>query len=188
MKKIPLHVYVAYNNPEGGKEVLNHFNLRQPQNFNDLLRGLRHVMVTKGEEGFMQIARVHPDRNLILDENEITNGSKEIKSNSDGDSGCGCKDKKSNACGCSKFSSIEGLDIFTSEYTSNKSELERLKEEKLLQKIEANNKTSLTKEDVANEVKKVLDEQNPFVKNTLPYLIVGSVAVFFIIGAIKNNK
>lgn len=71
MKRIPLYVYVAMNNPKGAASVITNFGLMPPRNQYDVVRGLRHVMMTKGEDGFREIAKVHPDRQLIMDANTI---------------------------------------------------------------------------------------------------------------------
>lgn len=193
MRKIPLYEYVATNNSKGAAEVIKHFGLRPPQSMDDVLRGLRHVQSRFGEKGVLEIAKAHPDRQLIL-ATEIDRD----KSNFDG--GCGhngcrsthtcvsgkCvlnKKSTSSACGCS--SSFGGDDKLIAPEVK---ELEILKakinEEKILKKIEEG-KSTLTREDVASEVKKVLDKTNPFIKDHLPYLAVGGLALFFIIGKFK---
>ena len=110
LEKIPLFIYVAHNNPNGAVKVMNHFGLMPPKEEADLVRGLREVMTVFGEEGFMEIAKHHPDRNLIIDAEEIRNQKlvpiiepKPVCET------CEKNQKKSNACGC--FSKVEGEEI-----------------------------------------------------------------------------
>lgn len=174
MRKIPLYAYVASNNSRGAAEVMKHFGLPAPQSEEDVIRGLRHVQSTFGKEGIMEIAKAHPDRMLILSTISRTQKTEE-KSGCNG--GCSCKDSKSNACG---YSQVSG-----NVKSSAEEELAKLKEEQLNAKIDEINKKSLTKEDIADEVKKVIDKTNPFIKNNLPYIALGGVALFFIYGAMK---
>lgn len=169
LQTIPLYVYVAHNNPVGAAEVINYFGLKPPRNEFDLIRGLRHVMVTFGEDGFRQIAKVHPDRNLILDSEETgLTEVEDIKLGCDGNSNCNCdKEKKSNACGCS--SSFDGSNVDKADSFYRKSENE-----------------SISKADVSNEVKKALNEHNSFIKDGLPYIALIGVGAFLFIGMLKR--
>jgi len=175
MRKIPLYAYVASNNSRGAAEVIRHFGLPAPQSQEELVRGLRHVQSTFGKEGIMEIAKAHPDRMLILATVKPVENTEE-KSGCNGS--CSCNEGKSNACG---YSHANG-----SGKSSAEEELAKLKEEQLNAKIDEINKKSLTKEDVADEVKKVIDKTNPFIKNNLPYIALGGVALFFIYGAMKK--
>jgi len=162
MKRIPLYVYVAHNNPQGAASVINHFKLMPPKDGYDLIRGLRHVMITEGEEGFRQIAKVHPDRNLILDaeEQEVVVVD-EKKSGCDGNTSCGCnKEKKSNACGCSGSSGFDG-------------------EQKVAPEVKKEEK-QLTKEDISIEVKRAIGETGSFLKDSFPYIaLIGVVGLIY---------
>lgn len=158
LQRIPLYVYVAHNNPEGAASVINHFKLMPPRDGYDLIRGLRHVMITEGEEGFRQIAKVHPDRNLILDAEDTEVIEKK--------SGCdGCEhntEKKSNACGCSSG--------FNGETVTPSSIIEVKKDEK----------PSLTKEDIASEVKRAMSDTGSFLKDSFPYIaLIGVVGLIY---------
>lgn len=165
MKRVPLYYYVASNNPKGGQGVLQHFGLTPAVSPQALARGLRYVTVKFGEEGIREIAKAHPDTSLILDVNRIEEESiPEKKSNCNGN--CNCKNQtteiKSNACGCS---SINGeMEIPLKQTTPEK---------------EVTSK-ALTKEDVANEVKKVVDEQPKFQRDVLPYLVGIGIAALLI--------
>lgn len=164
MRKIPLYAYVASNNPRGAAEVIASFGFRPPQSQDEVLRGLRHVQSVYGKEGIIEIAKVHPDRDLII--GTIPSSKKKVK------------EETSNSCGCSSNANGE-VNSKTQE------ELSKLKEEKLLSEIK-NSKSPLTKEDIADEVKKVLDKTNPFIKNNLPYIALGGVALFFIYGTLTK--
>ena len=178
MRRIPLYAYVASNNPNGAAGVIEHFKLPAPRNQNDIARGLRYVMMTQGEEGFHEIAKVHPDRNLILDVNSLEAKTEENKSSCDGN--CSCNEKKSNACGCS--SGFDGSE----NNAPNQDEINKLKEEKTLAKLEGIEKASLTKDDVAKEVKKALKETNTFIRDSLPTIAVIGVGAFLFMGILKN--
>lgn len=164
MRKIPLYAYVASNNPHGAAEVIRQFGLMPPQNQEDVFRGLRHVQSTFGREGLMEIAKAHPDKDLII---------ATIPKSED-------KESKSSACGC--HSGINGVGSVDS---ATKTELEKIREERLLEKIEAS-KNPLTKEDIAAEVKREIEKTNPFIKNNLPYLALGGVALFFVWGTLRK--
>lgn len=157
MKRIPLYLYVAHNNPQGAASVINHFKLMPPKDGYDLIRGLRHVMITEGEEGFREIAKVHPDRNLILDSEEV-----EVVEKKSGCDGCEHnKEQKSNACGCS--SGFDGVNL------QNAPVLEVKKEEK-----------QLTKEDISSEVKRAIGETGSFLKDSFPYIaLIGVVGLIY---------
>lgn len=170
MRKIQLYDYVSMNNPKGGAEVLEHFNLKKPTSRQDIGRGLRYVMLTFGEEGFREIAKAHPDRALILDsvvEDKVFP-----------------MEKKSDACGCSSASGNEAKP--SKEKASNQDIVDAIKESKTAEVESKQEGTQLTKDDISNEVKKVLDKHKPFIKDTLPYLAVGGIALFLFIGAIKK--
>jgi hypothetical protein len=177
MKRIPLYHYVAQNNPSGGARVIEHFNLRPPRGKEDIARGLRYVMINFGEEGFRAIAKEHPDRELILDSAEVVTlpvGETESKSGS-----CGCS---SNAEGNGNGKSNPTHDAPNQDLIDEVKAL-KLKEKQRSEKEEE--KKKLTKEDVASEVKKVLGDTKPFIKDTLPYIAVGGMALFLFYGALK---
>jgi|SRR3990167_6930888 len=169
MEKIPLFIYVAHNNPNGAVKVMNHFGLMPPKEETDLVVGLRYVMETYGEEGFLEIAKHHPDRSLIIDAEEINKQKLipiiEPKPTCDV---CEKNKNKSNACGC--HSGLDGVEQF------------------IAKKDEAQPTTpSLTKEDVSNEIKRALNENNSFIKDGLPYIALLGVGAFLFIGMMKTN-
>ena len=171
MKRIPLYVYVAQNNPQGAAKVITGFNLRKPRNVDDLFRGLRHVIVSQGEDGLMAIAKEHPDRHLILASEPVESvvvSKKEDKSGCDGN--CSCD--KSNSCG--NYSNLNG------ETKPSREEVNKAIEDKLKEKDE-----KVTKQDITNEVKKSIDEATGFVKNNLTQIAVGGIVLFLLIKALK---
>jgi len=179
MKRIPLYQYVAINNPSGGGDVIEHFDLPRPKTREGIARGLRHVMINFKEEGLKEIAKVHPDRSLILDTQDVV--AEEVLNPT-------ILDKKSSACGCS--SNADGDS--SSNNAPNQELIDDVKELKIKDKIKSENgvnqKTdSLTKDDIANEVKKVLSDHKPFVRDTLPYLAIGGIALVLFYSAIKGK-
>ncbi len=167
MQKIPLYIYVATNNPSGAAAIINRFNLMPPKNDHDLIRGLRHVMLTKGEEGFREIAKIHPDKQLILDAHNI---EPEIKSN---------------ACGCHSNANGEELDNSLLSNFLTKDDLQKYEVEKKLNQLKES--AILTKDDIATEVKKALNDKNQFISNTLPYIALLGVSMFLFTSIIKNH-
>lgn len=163
MEKIPLFIYVAHNNPNGAVKVMNHFGLMPPKEETDLVRGLREVMMVYGEEGFMEIAKHHPDRNLIIDAEEIRNSKLvPIIEPTPICETCEKNKTKSNASG------VDGLEI-------------------PITKIQT--APQLTKEDINTEVKKALKEtsSNPFLEKGLPYLALIGLSAFVIIKMLPSK-
>ncbi|HON92798.1 MAG TPA: hypothetical protein PKZ07_14620 [Sedimentisphaerales bacterium] len=92
--KIPLSSIIAFNNPEGAIKVLQAYGYEvETDDPHYLQRGLSHLLQTFGESGLSDLAKVHPDRELITRVNDVTANAGE---------------NKSNACGCSGFSSCDG--------------------------------------------------------------------------------
>lgn len=69
MKKIPLYYYIAFNNPDGAKAVIESFGyeIYGVKDRNDLAICVKQLIEQKGEEGVVALAKVHPDRELILE-------------------------------------------------------------------------------------------------------------------------
>lgn len=69
MKKIPLSSYIAWNNPAGAKSAIESFGYQvlNVRNQSDLAECVRQFMNEKGEQALVALAKVHPDRDLILD-------------------------------------------------------------------------------------------------------------------------
>jgi ElaB/YqjD/DUF883 family membrane-anchored ribosome-binding protein len=171
MKRIQLYDYVAINNPSGGAKVIEHFNLKKPTSRREIGRGLRYVMINFGEEGFREIAKAHPDRALILD--------------SVAQDKVFPMEQKSEACGCS--SNANGEENKKEEGASNQDIVDAIKESSKSSEDDTKKETQLTKDDISNEIKKAFDKHKPFIKDTLPYLAVGGVALFLFIGAISKK-
>lgn len=169
MKRIPLYAYVAQNNPQGAAQVITSFGFEKPNNIDECIRGLKYIMASQGESGFIEIAKQHPDRRLILDAEEIINPKIELA------------EKKSNACGCSsKFSGMDGQQNNSIEPTKETIRFvtpEDLKKWETEKKVEEMEK-KITKEDISNEVKKVLNQSNNFITQNLPTLAIIGVGIF----------
>ena len=99
-KKIPLHVIVATNNPYGAKKLIEENGMRAPKTLGESISSLKKILVAKKEQGLLEIARAHPDTELIfaawdipmdfgdgIGLSEKADGPKEGKSDA---SGCGC--------------------------------------------------------------------------------------------------
>jgi len=169
MKKIPLHVYVARNNPRGASEVITSFGHRKPENSRELLRGLRYVLMAQGEEGYKAIANVHPDRKLIIDVHELE--VEEVKPK---------EEVKSNTCGCSHAAGA------TTE-TVGETPLETLPVEKPQKEEPETKEEPLTKEEVKTEVKKALRETS-FIKDNLSEIVLVGMGIVAIIGVVTIMK
>lgn len=72
MKKIPLSSYIAWNNPAGAKSAIESFgyDVLNVRNQNDLADCVRQFINQNGEAAIAALAKVHPDRDLILDHAE----------------------------------------------------------------------------------------------------------------------
>lgn len=179
MQRIPLYQYVAFNNPQGAAAVIKNFNLNAPQNTDDLIRGLKYVMKNFGEEGFIEIAKQHPDRNLILNSEEIINPKIEITA-------------PAKKCGCSsKFSNVDGIENNGNDYVAPSKENIRFLTKEDLDKFETEKKVAemekkLTREDISAEVKKALAKSNNFITQNLPTLAIVGGVIFLYIQMKKN--
>lgn len=183
MQRIPLYQYVAINNPQGSAAVIKNFNLRKPENENDLIRGLKHVMNNFGEEGFIEIAKQHPDRHLILDAEDISNPKTEVMTT---EKKCSCHSKFSGVDGNSNNGVNAGSDYLAPTKENirflTKGDLDKFETEKKVAEMEK----KLTKEDISAEVKKVLAQSNNFITQNLPTIaIIGGV--IFLYTQMKKN-
>ena len=177
MQRIPLFQYVATNNPQGAANVIRNFNLKEPQTEDDLIRGLKFIMVNYGEKGFIEIAKQHPDRDLIL-------GAEETNKPAVVEKKCGCN---------SKFSGANGLGNGgeNGDYLAPTKETIRFVTKEDLDKFETDKKVAemekkLTKEDISNEVKKALAQSNNFITQNLPTLAIIGVGIFLYTQMKKN--
>jgi hypothetical protein len=107
MNKMHICHYVAYNNPPGAKRILDAWGVPvKSGNKQALAQSLRALLRQEGEPVLMDLANMHPDKELILKVEEIKAERNNPESSADGAGncpcGCGgaCKEKKSGACGC----------------------------------------------------------------------------------------
>ena len=101
MQKVHICHYVAYNSPQNAKKILEAWGVPVKNgNKETLAESLKALLKTQGEPVLMDLANLHPDKELILHVEELKNSAqKESKQ------GCSCNsEKKSGACGCSSFS------------------------------------------------------------------------------------
>ena len=70
MNKIPLYYYIAFNNPDGAKSVIESFGyeIYNVRDRNDLAQCVKQLIQERGEDALAALAKVHPDRDLILSE------------------------------------------------------------------------------------------------------------------------
>jgi len=67
MQKIPLHLYIAFNNPNGAISVMKDFGYDiHARNKEGLASTIAQFIHREGEQGLEAIATIHPDRELIL--------------------------------------------------------------------------------------------------------------------------
>ena len=78
-----IYEYIARSNPRGARMVIQEFGYRITDN-KKMGDNLRMLVAQEGEPALREIAKLHPDRDLIL---EVFNEPKEEKP-------CTCKDKK----------------------------------------------------------------------------------------------
>ena len=83
-----IYEYIARSNPQGARMVIQQFGYRitDKRKMGD---NLRMLVAQEGEPALREIAKLHPDRDLIL---EVFNEPKEEKP-------CSCKDKNENFLG-----------------------------------------------------------------------------------------
>jgi len=160
MRKIALYEYVGRNNTKDAMHLMRRFGLRQPKNVKEVILGLKEIIRVKGKEGVIEIAKIHPDKNLIGSVNEpiIEDTVIEKKSNA-----CGCS--QSNACGlyASGHSGIDG-----SSNSSLHDEITKLKDKA----------KSITKEDIKNEIKKSLTESRAYVTNNITAIALLGLGIY----------
>jgi hypothetical protein len=67
--KIPIYSYLAFNNPEGSVSVIKSFgyDVLNVKSRSDVSEVLRQFIVREKEKGLNALAKIHPDRQLILD-------------------------------------------------------------------------------------------------------------------------
>jgi len=67
--KIPIYSYLAFNNPEGSVAVIKSFgyDVLNVKSRSDVSEVLRQFIVKEKEKGLNALAKIHPDRQLILD-------------------------------------------------------------------------------------------------------------------------
>ncbi len=108
-RNIPIEKIVAYDNSSGALDLLNQYGLKA-RSYDEVQKGLNRIITELGEEGYMQVATLHPDKEMILDlfTEEKKHGfcaacsmDGEKKMGCDGGCSCGgkCKDKKMSADG-----------------------------------------------------------------------------------------
>lgn len=105
MNKIGICHYVAYNAPENAKKILAAWGMPTNNgNKEGLAQSLKALLKQEGEPVLMDLANLHPDKELIMKVEEIKAGNNSKESSSDGGS-CSCNGKcsecKSSYCGCS---------------------------------------------------------------------------------------
>lgn len=108
MNKIPICHYVAYNNPEGAKKILEAWGIPvKGTNKKGLAESLQKLLRQEGEGVLMDIGNMHPDKDLVVtveqmkaEKTENKNGENTSSCNGGKCSCMNCGEKKSNACGC----------------------------------------------------------------------------------------
>jgi len=109
MNKIPICHYVAYNNPEGAKKILEVWGVPvKGTNKKGLAQSLQGLLKQEGEPVLMDLANLHPDKDLIMqveaikaEKNQPSTPAIENVSGCNGDTACAkCAENKSSACGC----------------------------------------------------------------------------------------
>lgn len=75
--KIPLHFYLAFNNPDGSVSVMKDFGYQvlNVKSRSDIAECLRQFILREKEAGLNALAKIHPDRQLILDNADVKIGA-----------------------------------------------------------------------------------------------------------------
>ena len=81
-----IYEYIARSNPRGARMVIQEFGYRITDN-KKMGDNLRMLVAQEGEPALREIAKLHPDKDLIL---EVFNGNKEENKEV---KPCGCSDK-----------------------------------------------------------------------------------------------
>lgn len=87
-----IYEYIARSNPRGARMVIQEFGYRITDN-KKMGDNLRMLVAQEGEPALREIAKLHPDKDLIL---EVFNGNKEENKE---EKPCGCSEKKENFLG-----------------------------------------------------------------------------------------
>jgi len=157
MKRIPLYAYIATNNEKGTTDVITSFGLPRPTSHKDAVKKLRYLMVRHREDALEELAKVHPDRELILA------GVEEPKSG-----GCGCTSGAGGNKDCDGCSCSSGADGNGNNGNGNAAPT-------------ADTPPTTTEAPKETPVTKTLTKAEDFAKNALPYMIAGAgVVVLFI--------
>lgn len=70
--------YIAYNSTDEAMQFLKQHGSRKPKDYDDIARCIQKVLDKEEEKALMQLAAIHPDRELII-------ASLQTKGNADGD-------------------------------------------------------------------------------------------------------
>lgn len=100
--------YIADQDPQGAMDVINNFgySVDGVNCVEDLASCLHDLVDSEGEEAVIALARLHPDKDLIIEANTAGTVSKSMSKQTNGQGFCGCKS-------CGKFANKTGLsDIF----------------------------------------------------------------------------
>jgi hypothetical protein len=102
-KSIPITLYIAFNRPKQGQELLEKYGMKRAKSVRDLANRLDVLLLKKKEEALKDFALLHPDRDLIL-AYQNDNDEQESKSSCCGSGADG------STCNCNKGrnSSVEG--------------------------------------------------------------------------------
>jgi hypothetical protein len=80
--------YIALTNPNGAKNVINHFGEKANRNPRVLAKQVAMMVNKHGQEALFRIAQNHPDKELLKQYFEVQNPSKKDEEK------CGCEKKE----------------------------------------------------------------------------------------------
>jgi hypothetical protein len=87
MKKIPITKYLVINAPEESAKLCNDYGL-DPKTIQQLYGCMNDLLKQGGDEALREFALIHPDRELILMNADVSNEQKQNFSNASGDFSC----------------------------------------------------------------------------------------------------
>lgn len=91
MQKITIFDYIVSHNAGKAKAFVNKYGFQPSKNANQLVGQMKSIVSNYGEETLKDLAKIHPDKDLILSIQEVSADKEQL-----------------NACGCGSYANCEG--------------------------------------------------------------------------------
>ncbi len=169
-----LIAYVVRGNPQGVKDLIRNYGYDKPlTNEQGLYNGLVYLYKTNKSQTLIDLARIHPDKDLVVDVNCPGKGSAKghALANADGtgekESCCGCSaaDGYSNCCAANGSSSCSGMSS-----------------------CDGNKKCSACAKGNTSSADGVVTTSKNWLNDNFPALVVGGVIGVAIFLIVRGNK